>query len=94
MNSIVNILDKSNNFNRNYDRLSQVQFFIERNIEGFIPEDVDHYNLTLGKLFKWLVLATKIRKEDITLRKVKKKKAREDRELKIQKEQDRKVKME
>lgn len=28
--------------------------FIERNLEGILPEDVDQYNLTLGKLFKWL----------------------------------------
>jgi len=45
--------------------------------------------LTLGKLFKWLIVAIKTRKDDITLRKVKKKKAREDREMKIKKEQDR-----
>ena len=76
-----------------FDRYSTINF-IEKNIEGILTEDVDHYNLTLGKLFKWLIVAVKTRKEDVTLRKVKKKKAREDRELKIQKEQDRKAKME
>lgn len=28
--------------------------FIERNLEGIVPEEVDLYNITLGKLFKWL----------------------------------------
>jgi hypothetical protein len=28
--------------------------FIERNLDGLNAEDVDAYNLTLGKLFKWL----------------------------------------
>jgi hypothetical protein len=43
--------------------------FLERNIEGIQPEDVDVYNLTLGKLFKWVQLAIKTRKEDIVRRK-------------------------
>jgi hypothetical protein len=44
---------------------------------------VDGYNLTLGKLYRWLLLAIKARKEDITLRKARCKKAKEDRELLI-----------
>ena len=43
--------------------------FLERNIEGIQPEEVDAYNLTLGKLFKWVLLALKTRKEDIVRRK-------------------------
>jgi hypothetical protein len=43
-------------------------------------EDVDAYNLTLGKLFKWTLLALKTRKDDITRRKALKLKAREYRE--------------
>ncbi len=68
--------------------------FIERNIEGIIPEDVDHYNLTVGKLYKWLLIAIRTRKDDITLRKVRTKKAREDREALINKEKDRQAKKE
>ena len=54
--------------------------FIERNIEGINPDDVDNYHLTLGKLFKWMQLAIRTRKDDIIRRKALKKKAREERE--------------
>lgn len=54
--------------------------FIERNIEGINSEDVDAYNMTLGKLFKWLQLALKTRKDDIIRRKALTKKCREDRD--------------
>jgi hypothetical protein len=54
--------------------------FIERNIDGIATEDVDMYNLTLGKLYKWLLLAIKTRKDDIIRRKTYRKKYREDRE--------------
>jgi hypothetical protein len=57
---------------------------LEKNIEGVVPEEVDHYNMTLGKLFKWLQLAIKTRKEDIVRRKALKKKAREHRETLIE----------
>jgi hypothetical protein len=58
--------------------------FIEKNIEGIVPEEVDAYNMVLGKLFKWLLLAIKLRKEDITRRKALKKKAREERDAQIE----------
>lgn len=58
--------------------------FIERNIEGINPDEVDAYNMTLGKLFKWLQLAIKTRKEDIIRRKAMRKKAREHRESQIE----------
>jgi hypothetical protein len=58
--------------------------FIERNIEGINPEDVDNYHLTLGKLYRWMLLAMKTRKEDITRRKALKKRAREHRERQIE----------
>lgn len=54
--------------------------FIERNIDSINPDDVDTYNLCLGKLFKWALLALKTRKDDITRRKALKLKARELRE--------------
>lgn len=41
------------------------------------------YNLTLGKLYKWLVLAIKTRKDDIIRRKAMIKKCREDRDNQI-----------
>lgn len=40
--------------------------------------------MTLGKLFKWLQLSIKTRKDDITRRKALKKKASEDREKMIE----------
>ena len=58
--------------------------FLEKNIEGVVPEEVDHYNMTLGKLFKWLQLAIRTRKEDIIRRKALKKRAREHREALIE----------
>lgn len=58
--------------------------FIERNIEAINIEDVEAYNMTLGKLFKWLQLSVKTRKDDITRRKALKKKASEDREKMIE----------
>ena len=58
--------------------------FIEKNIEGIMPEDVDAYNMTLGKLFKWMLLAIQNRKNDVIRRKALKKKAREDREKAIE----------
>jgi len=54
--------------------------FIEKNIGEIQPEDVDAYNLTLGKLFKWLLLAIKTRKDDIIKRKALRKNCKEDRE--------------
>lgn len=51
--------------------------FVEKNIEGISTEEVDAYHLTLGKLFKWMLLAIKTRKEDIIRRKALKRKARE-----------------
>jgi hypothetical protein len=41
---------------------------------------VDAYHLTLGKLFKWMLLAIRTRKEDIIRRKALKKKDREERD--------------
>lgn len=40
--------------------------------------------MTLGKLYKWLLLAIKTRKEDIIRRKAMRKKAREHREHQIE----------
>ena len=53
-------------------------------MEGILPDDVDAYNLHVGRLFKWLLSAIKIRKDDIIRRKALRKKAREERENLIQ----------
>ena len=50
--------------------------FIEKNLEGITPEDVDSQcGLTIGKLFRWLLLCLKTRKEDIIYRKSMRKRA-------------------
>jgi hypothetical protein len=54
--------------------------FIERNVEGIQPEEVDAYHMLYGKLFKWVLLAIKTRKDDIIRRKALRRKAREERE--------------
>ena len=61
-----------------FERYQSINF-IEKNVEGINPEDVDAYNITLGKLFKWVILALKTRKDDITRRKALKLKASENR---------------
>eukprot|EP00347_Sterkiella_histriomuscorum_P009020 403342835 len=75
----------------NYERYQTLNF-IERNLTDFNPEDVDAYNLCLGKLFKWSLLAIKTRKDDITRRKALTLKARENRETIIQAIEAREVK--
>ena len=65
---------KEEEFNR-YQTLN----FIEKNLEGIQTEDVDAYNLTLGKLFKWMLLALKTRKDDIVRRKALNLRARDQR---------------
>jgi len=41
---------------------------LEQTLEGFQQEDVDHYSLAFGYLFKWLNLTITARKGDINLR--------------------------
>ena len=83
-------LGPKEDYHERYTTLS----FIERNIEGIVAEDVDAYNLTLGKLFKWLLLCIKTRKEDIVRRKALKRKQREERETLMLKEKERQAKKE
>lgn len=40
---------KENEF-KAYERIK----FLERNIEGIEPEQVDEYSIALGKLYRWL----------------------------------------
>lgn len=66
----------------------QVLNFIEKNIEGFVPEDVDTISVLLGKLLRWLQLAIHVRKEDIVKRKSLNQRRKEEREAKITAKQE------
>ena len=69
--------------------------FIERNVEGILIEEVDaQCGSVLAKLYKWLTLCIKTRKDDITYRRAMSKRALQSRDTLIQKEQERQVKME
>ena len=68
--------------------------YCERIIEGINAEDVEQYHVGLGKIYKWLLTAIAGRKLDITRRKILKRKEREDRQQKIEREEDRKTRRE
>lgn len=72
----------------------QTLTYCERIIEGITAEEVEHYHVGLGKLFKWLQTAIAGRKLDITRRKILKRKEKEDRQQKIEREEDRKTRRE
>ena len=63
-------------------------------IEGIVAEEVESYHLGLGFVYKWLVNAIAGRKMDITRRKILKRKEKEDRQQKIEREEDRKTRRE
>ena len=64
--------------------------FIERNIEGLTLEDVEQQcGMYIAKLFKWLTLCIRTRKDDITYRKAQRRIAILSRDSLIQKEQER-----
>ena len=65
-------------------RHTQTLNFVENLLKGYIQEDVDNYHVGFGRLFKWLNLAIHVRKHDITRRHALLKRAKEDRENKIQ----------
>lgn len=60
-------------------------------IEGINIEDVEAYHPGFAKLFKWLKTALTARKQDITRRKSMTKKAKQDRESKINASGERKI---
>lgn len=68
--------------------------YCEGIIEGIHADDVETYHSGLGKLFKWLKTAIEGRKLDITRRKIVKRKEGEDRQQKIEREEDRKQRRE
>ena len=72
------------------DFLSYQQLnFIERNISGIVPADVDEFNMTLGRLFKWLILAIENRRNNIIRRKALIAKDRDERDSKIKAQEER-----
>lgn len=68
----------------------QTIVYCEKLIEGLTQDAVENYHNGLGRLFKWLTTALAGRKLDITRRKIATRRAKEDRQDKIAKEEDRK----
>lgn len=64
--------------------------FCEKITSHLNVEDVDAYNLGLGKLYRWNKMAIEGRKQDVTRRKVLQKKGKEEREMKQQQFEERK----
>lgn len=63
--------------------------YIDKIIEGIEQAQVDDFNHTIGRLFKWLKLAVDNRKADIIRRRALITKARDERDAKIQMQKDR-----
>ena len=63
--------------------------FIRENLEGVNEEDVDEYSITLGKIYRWLLMALELRIEDVTNRKKQKEKEREYRADAMEREAER-----
>lgn len=57
--------------------------FIEKLIAEITPEAVDLFDMTAGRLFRWLLLALENRKADIVRRKALIQKERDERDSKI-----------
>jgi len=69
--------------------------FIEKNLEGINGEEIEpQCGMHMSKLYKWLVLCIKTRKDEITYRKAGRKKAIQQRDQLIQKEQERQIRQE
>lgn len=69
--------------------------FLEKNLDGLTPDDVEQQcGLEISRLFKWLLLCIKTRKDEIIYRKAQRKRAVLNRDSLIQKEKERQLKME
>mmetsp|Transcript_28748 Transcript_28748/g.43419 ORF Transcript_28748/g.43419 Transcript_28748/m.43419 type:complete len:198 (-) Transcript_28748:7-600(-) len=66
--------------------------YVEKNIEGIEPTEVDEFNMTAGRLFRWLKLALENRKFDIIRRRALIQKERDERESKIKLKEEREAK--
>jgi hypothetical protein len=63
--------------------------FIERNIEGIDPDQVDEYSVALGKLLRWIQYALELRNEDIVARREHQERLKEERAAAIQAAEER-----
>lgn len=63
--------------------------FIRSNVEEIDPERVDEYSVTVGRLYRWLLLAIELRIEDVKIRRQIKSKLRAEREEATEQENDR-----
>jgi hypothetical protein len=68
----------------------QTLVYCESILAGILADEVEQYHVGLGKLYKWLTTAIAGRKMDITRRLISTRRAKEDRQTKIEKEEDRK----
>jgi hypothetical protein len=60
--------------------------FIRSNISDYNEEMVDEYSVTVGRIYKWLLLAIDTRIDDVNTRRARKEKQRMDREKAIENE--------
>ena len=63
--------------------------FIKNNVDAIDENDVDEFSMSLGKLFRWLLMALELRIEDVTNRRQAKNKEREYRADAIEREAER-----
>jgi len=63
--------------------------FIERNIAGIVPAEVEEFNMVLGRLYKWLLTAIENRKLNIVRRRALIQKDRDERDAKIKAREER-----
>jgi len=63
-------MTKYNPFGPKEDEYKEYQkiHFIRTNIEDINEELVDEYSVTVGRLYRWLLLAIELRIEDVKLR--------------------------
>lgn len=69
----------------NYAKISRLQ----SRFSQFSQEDIDSYNLGLGRLFRWITMTLALRKLDIELRRELKIRMDQEREEKIKAEDER-----
>jgi hypothetical protein len=67
-------------------KVYQCLSFLERNLESYIEqtEGIDEYSVALGKLYRWVVLAIEVRKQDVQKRRAKIEQLKEERVAAIQ----------
>lgn len=66
--------------------------FIRRNVEEITEDGIDDYSVTVGKLYRWLMMTIELRIADVRDRRSKKAQLKQEREEAIERENDRKEK--